>query len=184
MTGPLIPSKQQQSIRMESKAIMNWILTGCLAMLTLVCLAGPFIWVVAITTGGHITMVNFVAVKGADTMANSKYPCEATKSSLSTMAAFAFILFFLCIGHVVVQALITLEKLRFGVVAIALSGVCSLVAMIEFALIAAFYHAKQCDTVNKDVFEYGSAIGLYIMLWFVFAFFAVANFFVNGIKSE
>ena len=169
---------------MESKTIMNWILCGALAMLTLVCLAGPFIWTFANGYGGHMTMVNHVNMKDGETMANSKLECSSTKSSLSTMAAFAFILFFLCIGSLVVQVLITLEKLRFGVVAIVLSGVCSLVSMIEFSMIAAFYYSTQCDIKMKDYLEYGSALGLYIMLWFVFAFFAVANFFVNGIKGE
>eukprot|EP00658_Telonema_sp_P-2_P068762 TRINITY_DN5772_c0_g3_i1.p1 TRINITY_DN5772_c0_g3~~TRINITY_DN5772_c0_g3_i1.p1 ORF type:complete len:101 (-),score=39.28 TRINITY_DN5772_c0_g3_i1:51-353(-) len=100
------------------------------------------------------------------------------------MAAFAFILFFLIIALLVIQVLITFEKLRFGVVAIVGCGICALVSLIEFSMIAAFYGSTQCGGKVSENYEYGSALGLYIMLTFVFGFFAAANFFVNGIKSE
>lgn len=169
---------------MESKTIMNWILCGSLAMLVLVSLAGPLVWTFVTNGGGHMTMVNFVQYKGAETMSYSKLGCDSTKSAMSTMAAFGFILFFLIIALTVIQVLITFEKLRFGVVAIIGCGVCALVSLIEFSMIAAFYGSTQCGGKVSENAKYGSALGLYIMLTFVFGFFGAANFFVNGIKSE
>lgn len=160
---------------MESKTIMNWILTGSMAMCALMCFAGPFLWIIATNGGGHVTMVDSKAISDF---------CDDSKGPINTMAAFAFILFLIAVGGVVVQALITLEKLRFGIVSTALSGVCSLLSMVLFAMIVHFFLSTQCGIKMSEVASYGSSLGMYIMFWFVYAFFAVANFFVNGIKGE